>query len=271
MVHVLDRMPMLFVNLLLKLGKTASMRKGLRYILLIEDLSPATPGNQVGGGTPDECAAVIRTAARMHAHYWNDSQLEEHTWLSNQNLNPRMRHGMFRKASKDFESRYPALFQRGMGRYVSWLSENGIELSRALHGDSPQTLIHCDMRFDNIFFDRTQPDTDPILADWQLAGHGAATYDITYMLSGALDVDTPLEVVWGLLDQYHAALKQAGVTDYPIESIRRDYERSLLAVMQILATSDTMDMGDGRGIELMDLWVQRTFNLIQHVDLDRLL
>ena len=53
---------------------------------------------------------------------------------------------------------------------------------------SPSTLIHSDLRADNLLF---SPDgTAVTLVDWQGAGIGPPAWDLAYFLSQSLDVDT---------------------------------------------------------------------------------
>jgi Ser/Thr protein kinase RdoA (MazF antagonist) len=132
-------------------------------------------------------------------------------------------------------------------------------------------LIHCDLRFDNVFFSDRDAEDGPTVFDWQLVGVGAAAYDVAYLLSGGLSADASPETVDGLLLGYHAALVENGVRDYPFDQFMRDYHRGLCVALTVVASSDSMQMGDDRGIELMDEWARRTFARIREVDPNQLL
>ena len=118
---------------------------------------------------------------------------------------------------------------------------------------SPHTLLHCDLRLDNVFF----RDDEVVIFDWQLVRRGPAAYDVAYLLSGALAVDVASSDVEGLLSTYHAALQRGGVADYAFDRLRHDFVLGLHSVLFSLASIDQVDLGDGRGIDLIRGWIQR--------------
>ena len=270
-VKVLDRLPFFFVDWLTDFAKREVGKSAHRYVLLIEDLAEADVGDQVSGASVEACGQVLDAVASMHARFWGGKELASLEWLQDQNVNPRMRHRMYLDSRPAFVAQYASHLQSGAARMLDWIDANGVRLARALHRDAPETLIHCDLRLDNVFFDRRDPSAPVILADWQLVGRGAAAYDVAYLLSGALAADAPPDVERGLLERYHAALLASGVADYDFDRFLRDYQRSLPAVFQILATTDSMDLGEDRGVELMDLWVERALARVRDVHLDGLL
>jgi hypothetical protein len=83
-----------------------------------------------------------------------------------------------------------------------------------------------------------------------------------------LDPATSEADVTGLLEAYRDALAEHGVTDYPFEALERDYKRSMLAILQTLSTTGQVDMGEGddRGVTLINLWIERLFARLKHID-----
>ena len=124
---------------------------------------------------------------------------------------------------------------------------------------------------DNIFFDDADAGGPAVVIDWQLAGKGCGAYDVSYLIGGALPAELPRETEQRLLRDYHDALVAGGVKDYGFARFVRDYERGLLSVMQTIATTDGVEMGDDRGVELIDVWMERLFARARHVDLERVL
>lgn len=273
-VRVLDRFPGWLVARLNGLTRWLVKRNAHRYVLLIEDLAPARVGDQLRGGAPEACEPVLRAAAAMHARYWNDGALGDRFWLARQTAGARMRQRIFRQAAPRFRARYPELMAsadpNGPAAIVDWLEANGMVLSLALHAEAPQTLLHCDFRLDNVYFAEAGEEEQVIFGDWQMTGYGAAAYDVAYLLSGALTTEITEREERALLGTYHEALRAGGV-DYPFESLLRDYKRSLFSVLHILASTDQVEMGDGRGVPLMDAWVERTFRRLRDVRLDAVL
>jgi hypothetical protein len=267
----LDKLPGWLVGAMMWGAGRIVKRNAHRYALLIEDLAPAETGDQLAGADPATCARVLDVAATVHAHFWQKPVLQERFWLARREVGPRIRHRLYWNARKEFRRRYPDLIAGERLRIVDWLEENSLALNHALHRDEPRTLVHCDLRFDNVFF---APEGEVILGDWQLVGVGSAAYDIAYLLSSALHANTPADETGGLLRHYHERLEERGVRDYPFEDFLRDYRRGLLSVLQILASTDTVDLSAGsenRGDDLMHAWTDRTFALLARAPLDALL
>ena len=57
---------------------------------------------------------------------------------------------------------------------------------------------------------------------------------------------------------------------YSYEALERDYHLGLLTAMQTLTATDMMDMGEGRGLQLMAAWYERLAARVSGIDLDRL-
>jgi thiamine kinase-like enzyme len=177
---------------------------------------------------------------------------------------------MYQESRPSFLERH----QKRLGEFglalVEWHDRNGLRLQRRLYRQAPPTLVHGDLRLDNLFFDDSSAGDQVLLADWQLMGRGPAAHDVAYFLSGALDGDASAMTEEALLRHYHAELVKGGVDDYPVDRLLRDYGAGLLAMLQLHGTADTVDVGEGRGGELMDRWLDRTLARLRNVDLDEL-
>lgn len=118
-------------------------------------------------------------------------------------------------------------------------------------GNTPQTLLHGDARVGNMLFAPppapdtpaidparapvTPPVTPPVtLIDWQAVRWGRAAFDLTYFLLLSLDSATREAHEDALATHYHAALRAAGVTDYPLDALREDMRHALVLVGSLL-------------------------------------
>jgi aminoglycoside/choline kinase family phosphotransferase len=247
-----NRLPGFLMNPMTTLARWIAGRKKRRYILLLEDITHAESGNQVAGADVARCAEALRMIARAHAAFWADPELTRQFWLLPLNIDTRMRHGMFRKSTPAFIQMFQTEMNEGLAAYMRTVEQQGLAMMDTLCA-APATLLHCDLRLDNLFF----RDHEVIVFDWQLVRRGPAAYDVAYFLSGALDEHAEAEDVDRLLATYHEALGASGVTDYALAELRRDYRLALHNVLQSLATIDQMDLGDGRGIPLMRSWIRR--------------
>ena len=130
---------------------------------------------------------------------------------------------------------------------------------RSFVEEAPSTLLHCDLRLDNVVFDGD----DCAFIDFQLVRRGPAAYDVAYFLSSALREDATAEQEMELLERYHAALN---VADYPFEALRRDYQRAVLIVLAGLSSTDDVDFANERGADMMAAWLRRLQRRAASVD-----
>ncbi|MBW2421286.1 MAG: phosphotransferase [Deltaproteobacteria bacterium] len=269
----LDTFPMWLIRLVMLLVTWLASRRTRSYVILLEDIAPGRVGDQVAGCTTQEAGRILAEIAKVHARYWEKPELGESYWLRRQVLNPRTMHSVFLKNLPGFSERFRSSAPEGFESSLRWLEENAVKLMRAFGDSAPETLLHGDLRLDNLGF--SQPaNSEPgsiIFFDWQLAGRGPSAYDVAYFLSGALTPELAPEVSVELVRDYHAALVSEGIEDYSFEDCLRDYRRALLSVLHRISSTDTMDLGDGRGSELIGIWLERTLARLHGVDYASLL
>jgi hypothetical protein len=269
----LDRCPMWLIRLVMRLVIWIASRRRRRYALLIEDLAPGRVGNQVAGCSPEEARGVLSAIAKVHAQHWGSSELEKSHWLRELVLNPRTMHTIFLKNLPGISERFRERTPESFASSLRWLENRGVELLLNFRTTAPETLLHCDLRLDNICFmpPETRPSESVVFLDWQLTGRGPGAYDVAYFLTSALATDVSDEVVRDLIRGYHDELVALGVGDYSFDRCLLDYQRALLAVLHRVSSTDTMDLGDGRGSELIATWLDRTLTRLSGVDYDALL
>jgi hypothetical protein len=270
---MMEKFPLWLIRGMMNLVTWIVSRRRRRYVLLIEDLGDRSIGDQVSGCSSKEAGEVLRDIARVHAQFWRSPELQKSYWLRAQNLNPRTLHSVFLKNrlgfAKRFETSAPPQFEESL----RWLEEKAIELLQTFSLAAPETLLHGDLRLDNLGFSR-DPDSGKdsvIFLDWQLASRGPGSYDVAYFLSGALPREVPQEIVLELVQGYHEALLAEGIEEYPFEACLRDYQRGLLSVLHRISSTDSMEFGNERGVKLIAIWLERTLSRLEGVDYDALL
>jgi aminoglycoside/choline kinase family phosphotransferase len=273
MAAMLDRWPMWAIRLMMVLVTWIAARRRRRYVLLIEDLGAAGTGDQVAGCRPEEAREILLDVARVHARYWRSPTLAESYWLRRQDLNPRTLHSVYLRNAQSFTERFRVGAPANFAPAMRWLEERAVDLLRAFHASTPETLLHCDLRLDNVSFSApgTVEADRVVFFDWQLTGRGPGAYDVAYLLSGALATDVPVAIEQQLVHDYHAALLANGVSDYAFEQCLRDYRRGLLAVLHRVASTNDMELGGARAQELIGQWLRRTLARLEGVDFDSLL
>lgn len=235
------------------------------YLLLLEDLAPARPGDQVAGCTVAEAADALRALARFHSAWWERCGENVFSWMEPL--------GNF---SDSIQGLYASNWQPYL-RHVGSLPDTIRALGERLMdcggwawlqlSQSPCTIIHGDYRLDNMLFPPI-PGGDPIaIVDWQTIRRGHAMYDAGYFLCESLNVDERRAAEKELVELYHATLTGSGVQGYDLDRCWRDYRLSLLATMsRFVVVFGTLDMSNPRATELMHCMTDRLVAAV--IDLD---
>jgi len=255
-----DRLPRFLLPLVGIIGKKIAASKDRRYLVVMEDLGQFRPGDQFEGASAEDCVQVLEHFAEAHRAFWQGPGLDDKFWLLPLDIDAHMREGMFRQTLDTFIDQA----SERLSPYVEWLGANSATLTRRLVEDAPTTLIHCDLRLDNICFNGS----DCAYLDWQLTRSGPAAYDVAYFLGGALEADVTDAEEDHILIRYHRAL---GLDDYPFDRFRVDYHRGLMLSLMAVMPSEDFAIDEGRGQDMMSRWRDRLEARLQRVDVHTLL
>ena len=147
-----------------------------------------------------------------------------------------------------FEALFPDVAEQ-LAPFLDEGTAHGVAFTQSLAA-GPTTLLHYDLRLDNLMFDADSV----IFIDWQLTRRGHPAYDVAYFLSSAVtDGDSAVP----LLQDYHRALVEHGVTDYSLDQLLDDYKTALRVVLMGLSTVDQVNVGSGRGMNMLKVWMSR--------------
>jgi hypothetical protein len=112
----------------------------------MEDLSHLLAGDQVVGLTYEQTLSAVRNMAAIHAEFWIDSALEQHSWLPQHCL-------WFASPKQSVVEDFFATYDVHFGSEVTALYGAVLEQSDAIKAALNQrkwTLIHGDLRADNL-------------------------------------------------------------------------------------------------------------------------
>ena len=85
-------------------------------------------------------------------------------------------------------------------------------------------------------------------------------------------MDTSAQIEEDLVRHYHSELLNAGVDNYNFERFRKDYDRGMMAMLRVHGSAIIdVDVGEDRGDELMNIWMDRTMARLRTVDPSTLL
>jgi len=206
------------------------------FVLLLEDLAPGAPGDQLTGCDAERSRVAVLELARLHGPRWNDRSLDDIEFLQ--------RHSA--EYAEQLKVLWGMFVPGFLGTYAKYLDQEGIDLVQRfgdhvvpwLNGrDMPNTVTHGDYRLDNLMF-ATAAGGYPVAAvDWQTPGQGQATSDISYFMGAGPLPDLRREIERGLVDDYMAALSGYGVA-VDADDFWRHYVRDAFGgvVMAVVAS-----------------------------------
>lgn len=232
------------------------------YLLLLEDLAPMRPGNQLASCTLAEAELALAAAAQLHARWWEDPQLEEFaSWLPSPG-GPYfdILEGAYHGALAPFHEKFgylmtpeiEALADRAASDYTAMLEAGG--------GRRPHTFIHGDFRLDNMMFGDRPEDPPFALLDWQLPFKANPMWDVVYFLAGNFDPAWRQANEDELILGYHRSLVEGGVTGYSLDDCRQDYRAAGLILLGYLVTGANdvdLDTLNDRGREVIETMFTR--------------
>ncbi len=239
------------------------------YVIVMEDLAGHRVVSQVEGCGLQDARAVIDQVALYHADWW-----ERHAEMDALTCQIPIDHELYLQV-------LPGMFQEGWEAAQQYLevpdavkevapryAENIPHMLEML-GRGPRTLLHGDIRIDNMMF---APDGVPYVLDFQLTGAGNASYDIGYFLSQSLT--TANRAAWEreLFEHYLAALESAGATNVDGASLWETYEMACLyCLIYPMAGAATLGDTDERTFALYQEMMNRSGAAIADLDLGRLI
>lgn len=220
------------------------------FVLLLDDLAPAEPGDQLAGCTPGVAEIAVAELVGLHAPRWGDATLLDHPWLSNDDPDGRAMMAVLLPMLWDgFRDRYGTAVVDHVRRAGDLLFAN-VAAFMQVPDDGPRTITHGDYRLDNLLFSPAGAGTPPTVTvvDWQTCAVGPALHDVAYFVGAGLDEHDRREHEHRLVTDYHRSLVAAGVVGYGWDACWRDYRRGtwaglLMAVGAAMMVERT-DRGD---------------------------
>lgn len=193
--------------------------------LVLEDLSERTrPGDQIAGCSVAEAEAVARELAALHAAFWDDARLDTADWLYNRAAGAQTAAVTNALAAKAFRERFAA---RADPALLDAIDIVVTDLPRHFSAiPKGRTLVHGELRVDNVLFEDGAARPKAWLIDWQFADRGSPMFDLAYFLSGSLSPEDRRSIDERLVEQHHAAIA-AKDPSFTLEQARAEFAGSL--------------------------------------------
>lgn len=237
--------------------------------LVMEDLTRLRCGDQVRGMLHREVIATVQQIARVHAAYWDNDRLASLDWLPD--------HDPF--WFRDYTEHWPGFareFEVRLGRegialgegvlhHLDWLTERLAE--------RPSSLVHADLRADNLMFGDPHSDDAVVILDWQLATRSMAANDPTRLLGGSEPAAERKGHHLEVFTAWHETLISRGVKGYEFDEALEDFRLGALfnLLIPVMGYSMTLGTTSIRTVRLIDAQVERMYVSASELDAGSLL
>jgi aminoglycoside/choline kinase family phosphotransferase len=231
---------------------SASVPDGSDGLLLLQEINPARSGDQIQGLSFGELSSVAKSIGAVHARFWNSSQLRKIKALPLHHYN--RAHETHKHVQGFLKQCRPLLTEKDFNRIPSFLPT----IIQALRQSKnrPITLVHGDLRADNLLFVQTKV----FIVDWQIAARGLGAFDLARVIGGSSAHPLTLQVQHKLVAIWHQTLWKGGVHGYNLSDAWRDYQIGVALTLSIPITNGpTLSQLSTRGREIARLMVRRFF------------
>lgn len=237
------------------------------FILVLRDLGRLRTCDQTVGCTIADAEKVVDAVATQHAYWWRSLRLASLSWLPRYNADP-----FPAVLATNFQTAWPRFLERiGSSlspelcrfgeRFVSLLPWLLDEISRP-----PHTLLHGDLRLDQLFFAIDNSDPPVTALDWQMTFRGRGCYDLAYFLSQSLSTETRRRYEQHLTQRYSERLADRGI-DYPEDQLRHDYRlTTALCFIYPVVGAGAIDVANDRQLFLLHRMLDGSVSAIEDHD-----
>jgi hypothetical protein len=173
------------------------------FVILMEDLSPGLPGDQLAGCSVDEAALALEELAKLHGPRWGDASLFQfELFKETDDESANTTESLYEQVMPGFIERYQ---DRLNTEQISMVEQTcRVLLPYANNYQNEKTLIHIDYRLDNMMFGGPYPLT---VVDWQSIQMGCALNDVSYFIGTSLLPEERRKSERDLVNHYYDVLK----------------------------------------------------------------
>lgn len=233
-------------------------------VIVMEDLSQAlNTGDQIVGASFDQAGSLIDELAKLHAEWWMNPALDAMDWLPaiNSPANLATVPGIFMAGLEPLKARANQL-PPGSMELCEKLAPRFESLMNHM-ATGPNTVIHGDTRWDNVFFDDQTPPTVRMI-DFQICFKARGIHDVAYFISNSLRIEEQHR--WQeLIQQWHNNISARGIK-YSWEDCLLHYKQSVLyTLVGALSLVGTFDTANERGAQMTQAYLDRSFSHVLEI------
>ncbi len=219
------------------------------FTLVLEDVAPATQGDQIAGCKLDEARTAMVALARIHAPVLGDLALGSAPWLNqpnplNQALLAQVFAGFLERYGERIDPEHVKVCERLIPSADGWSNDRR----------PPLGLVHGDYRLDNLLFG----DGTCHVVDWQTVSWGPALLDASYFLGNGLSIDDRRAHEEELVRTYYDELRAGGVSAFSWETCWEEYRRQVFYNLVMAICASMIVQRTDRGDDMFMASVQRS-------------
>jgi len=195
-----------------------------KAVMILEDLGSLESQSQIRGLDNADTLAVTRQIARLHARFWDNDALERFGWMPVHDERLTLNYA-------EYWDRFVDLYGLRIGKDAVALGNrlrDSLDWLRNELTTRPRTVIHGDLRADNLFFGASDAQDGVIIYDWQLCTRSLGALDLARLLGGS---EPPAERRAHHMETFtgwHETLLAEGVSDYPLDAALADFRLGVL-------------------------------------------
>ncbi|WP_182377494.1 phosphotransferase [Nocardioides sp. WS12] len=231
------------------------------FTLLLEDGSPAHPGDQIVGCSPEEARKVVIELARLQASVHGDPELAATiskdpvvTGLMLEMLLPLY----YERFGTRIDDTHRPVVDQLVQSFDTWAADRS----------EPRGLAHSDFRLDNILFGEEGAARDVTIVDWATLEWGPLTKDLSFFIGGNLTVEDRRAHEKELVTAYHDELVANGVKDFSFDQCWRGYRLNAFSGVLMAIGAPMVVVATERGDKMFMTMLSR--HCQQVLDLDAL-
>ena len=176
------------------------------FVLILEDISNASQGDQIRGASIDQANAAIDELVNLHAPLWNSPKLDSFSWLPRHSGQTEAGIGdLLRAVFPSFAER----FEQTVNSEVIRLGERLVANIERYNSAFPKntTIVHRDFRLDNLLFVKNEVGFEVKVVDWQTVGALPGAADLGYFIGASFNFEDRRKNELALVKRYHQGLK----------------------------------------------------------------
>jgi hypothetical protein len=220
------------------------VEEGPEFALILEDMAPATQGDQLAGCSPEIARAAVCELAKLRALIAEPS--------AESALHGR---ALYAQMLPAFLARFSPRLARDEQEIIAAVAQsNGPPHA---YPAEPWSLVHIDYRLDNLLIDARCSPPRVSVVDWQSLVLGSPLSDVAYFLGASLLPEVRRPIERELVRAYYDALCAQGARDYAWDRCWSDYRRGAFAGFAVTVIASVIVQETARGNDMFTAMASR--------------